>query len=158
MITNRVTKFHKFYHIPYFPCSTVGWGDGDKHKGNFKWKKWFSASEMPRYLSASSVSCWILELLMVKSLWARQFGFPIIANPISQTSLFYTMLLKVLQEVILSRVHEEMEPEQKRHPAGDVTGDGNKIRCCKEQYFIGTWNVRSKSRQIGSDQTGDGKT
>ena len=25
----------------------------------------------------------------------------------------------------------------------DVTGDGSKIRCCKEQYCIGTWNVRS---------------
>ena len=25
----------------------------------------------------------------------------------------------------------------------DVTGDGNKVRCCKEQYCIGTWNVRS---------------
>ena len=25
----------------------------------------------------------------------------------------------------------------------DVTGDTSKIRCCKEQYCIGTWNVRS---------------
>ena len=25
----------------------------------------------------------------------------------------------------------------------DVTGDGNKVRCCKEQYCIGTWNVRA---------------
>ena len=25
----------------------------------------------------------------------------------------------------------------------DVTGDGSKVRCCKEQYCIGTWNVRS---------------
>ena len=25
----------------------------------------------------------------------------------------------------------------------DVTGDGNKVQCCKEQYYIGTWNVRS---------------
>ena len=24
----------------------------------------------------------------------------------------------------------------------DVTGDGSKVRCCKEQYFIGIWNVR----------------
>ena len=24
----------------------------------------------------------------------------------------------------------------------DVTGDGGEIRCCKEQYCIGTWNVR----------------
>ena len=25
----------------------------------------------------------------------------------------------------------------------DVTGDGSQVRCCKEQYCIGTWNVRS---------------
>ena len=25
----------------------------------------------------------------------------------------------------------------------DMTGDGSKVRCCKEQYCIGTWNVRS---------------
>ena len=23
-----------------------------------------------------------------------------------------------------------------------MTGDGSKARCCKEQYCIGTWNVR----------------
>ena len=28
----------------------------------------------------------------------------------------------------------------------DVTGDGSKVRCCKEQYCIGTWNVRSMSQ------------
>ena len=28
----------------------------------------------------------------------------------------------------------------------DVTGDGNKVQCCKEQYCIGTWNVRSMSQ------------
>ena len=36
-----------------------------------------------------------------------------------------------------------MEPKQKHHPAVDVTGDGSKVRCCKEKYCIGTWNVRS---------------
>ena len=25
----------------------------------------------------------------------------------------------------------------------DVTGDGIKVQCCKEQYSTGTWNVRS---------------
>ena len=24
-----------------------------------------------------------------------------------------------------------------------VTGDRSKVPCCKEQYYIGTWNVRS---------------
>ena len=40
-----------------------------------------------------------------------------------------------------SRKNEEREPKQKQHPAVDVTGYGNQVRCCKEQYCIGTWNV-----------------
>ena len=36
-----------------------------------------------------------------------------------------------------------MEPKQKQHPVVDMTGDRSKVRCCKEQYCIGTWNVRS---------------
>ena len=36
-----------------------------------------------------------------------------------------------------------MEPKQKQHPVLDVTGDGRKLQCCKEQYCTGTWNVRS---------------
>ena len=36
-----------------------------------------------------------------------------------------------------------MKPKQKHHPVVDVTGDGNKVQCCKEQYCIGMWNVRS---------------
>ena len=39
-----------------------------------------------------------------------------------------------------------MEPKQKQHPVVDVTGDGSKVRCCKEQYCIGTWNVRSMNQ------------
>ena len=42
-----------------------------------------------------------------------------------------------------SRQNEEMEQKQKQHPVVDVTGDRSKVRCCKEQYCIGTWNVRS---------------
>ena len=42
-----------------------------------------------------------------------------------------------------SRKNEEMEPKQKQHLVVDVTGDRSKARCCKEQYCIGTWNVRS---------------
>ena len=42
-----------------------------------------------------------------------------------------------------SRKNEEMEPKQKQHPIVDVTGDGSKVQCCKEQYCIGTWNIRS---------------
>ena len=45
-----------------------------------------------------------------------------------------------------SRKNEETEPKQKQHPAVDVTGDGSKVQCCKEQYCIGTWNVRSMNQ------------
>ena len=53
-----------------------------------------------------------------------------------------------------SRKNEGMESKQKQHPAVDGTGDKSKVRRCKEQYCIGTWNVR----QIVSGQTGDGKS
>ena len=45
-----------------------------------------------------------------------------------------------------SRKNEEMDPKQKQHQAVDVSGDGSKVRCCKEQYSIGTWNVRSMNQ------------
>ena len=45
-----------------------------------------------------------------------------------------------------SRKNEETEPKQKQHPVVDVTGDGSKVRFCKEQYCIGTWNVRSTNQ------------
>ena len=38
------------------------------------------------------------------------------------------------------------EPKQKQHPVVDVTSDGTKVQCCKEQYCIGTWNVRSMNQ------------
>ena len=45
-----------------------------------------------------------------------------------------------------SRKKKEMEPKQKQHPVVDVTGDRSKVRCCKEHYCIGTWNVRSMNQ------------
>ena len=46
----------------------------------------------------------------------------------------------------VSRRNEETEPKQKQHPVVDVTGDRSKVRFCKEQYCIGTWNVRSMNQ------------
>ena len=46
-----------------------------------------------------------------------------------------------------SRNNEEMEPKQKQRPVMDVTGDGSKVQYCKEQYYIGTWNVRSMNQE-----------
>ena len=45
-----------------------------------------------------------------------------------------------------SRKNQEMEPKQKQNSVVDVTGDGSKVRCCKEQYRIVTWNVRSMNQ------------
>ena len=41
-----------------------------------------------------------------------------------------------------SRKNEEMEPKQKQHPVVDMTGDGSKVWCCKQQYCIESLNVR----------------
>ena len=39
-----------------------------------------------------------------------------------------------------------MEPKQKQHPVVDMTGDRSMVRCYKEQYCIGSWNVRSMNQ------------
>ena len=46
----------------------------------------------------------------------------------------------------ISRKNEGMESKQKQYPAVGVTGDRSKVHCCKDQYCIGTWNVRSKNQ------------
>jgi len=45
-----------------------------------------------------------------------------------------------------SRKNEETESKQKQHPVVDVNGEGSKVWCWKEQYCIGTWNVRSMNQ------------
>ena len=45
-----------------------------------------------------------------------------------------------------SRKNEGMEPKQKQYPVVDMTGDRSKVQCCKEQYCIGTWNVKSMNQ------------
>ena len=39
-----------------------------------------------------------------------------------------------------------MKPKPKQHPVVDVTGDASKGQCCKEQYCIRIWNVRSMNQ------------
>ena len=46
------------------------------------------------------------------------------------------MLLEISGEIL----------QQKQHRIVDVTVDGHKVWCCKEQYSIGTWNVRSMNQ------------
>ena len=45
-----------------------------------------------------------------------------------------------------SRKNEGMEPNQNQYLVVYVTGYRIKVQCCKEQYCIGTWNVRSMNQ------------
>ena len=55
---------------------------------------------------------------------------------------------------MLLEISGELTPEKKKgwsqrkkqHPVVDGTGDRSKVQCCKEQYCIGTWNVRSMNQ------------
>ena len=52
------------------------------------------------------------------------------------------MLLEISGEITPERM-KGWSQSKKQYPVVDVTGDRSKVRCCKEQYCIGTWNVRS---------------
>ena len=54
------------------------------------------------------------------------------------------ILLEIRGEI--TPENEGMEPKQKQYSVVDVTGDRSKVQCCKEQYCIGTWNVRSTNQ------------
>ena len=57
-------------------------------------------------------------------------------------SVVPNMLLEISGEI----TPERMEPKREQYPAMDVTGDRSKVQCCKQQYCIGTWNVRSMNQ------------
>jgi len=57
------------------------------------------------------------------------------------------MLLEISGEITPERMKgcsqsKKTKQNKTKHPVVDVTGDRSKVRCCKEQYCIGTWNVR----------------
>ena len=54
------------------------------------------------------------------------------------------MLLEINGEITPERM--KRWSQSKNNPAVDVTGDRSKVQCCKEQYCIGTWNVRSMNQ------------
>ena len=45
-----------------------------------------------------------------------------------------------------SRRNAKAEPMWKESPGVDVTGDKSKVQCCKEQYCIGTWHIKSMNQ------------
>ena len=50
------------------------------------------------------------------------------------------------EELRNSRGNEEAEPKQKRCPVVVVSGGESKVQCFKEQYCMGTCNVRSMNQ------------
>ena len=66
------------------------------------------------------------------------------------------MLLEISGETTPERM--KRWTKQKQHPIVDVTGDGSKVLCFKEQYCIGTWNVRfmnqGKSEVVKQEMAG----
>ena len=75
-------------------------------------------------------------------------SFPTFFSSFSSVELLNQYLLSIMShlhftvDVGLWGLGKEMEPKQKQHPVVDMTGDGSKVQCCKEQYCMGTWNVR----------------
>ena len=57
------------------------------------------------------------------------------------------MLLEISGEITPERMKGRSQ-SKKQYPVVDVTGDRSKIRCCTEQYCIGTWNVRSMNLDV----------
>ena len=55
-------------------------------------------------------------------------------------------MLQEISGVITPERMKEWSQSKKQYPVVDVTGDGSKARCCKEQSCIGTWNVRSMNQ------------
>ena len=88
----------------------------------------------------------------------KQFQYSCLENPMNSMKRQKDRTLKELPRSVgaqyatgdqgknNSRKNEEMKPKQKQHPVVGVTGDGSKVWCCKEQYCVGTWNVRSMNQ------------
>ena len=53
---------------------------------------------------------------------------------------------------MLLEISGEITPErmkgwsQSKYPVVNGTGETSRVQCCKEQYCIGTWNVRSMNQ------------
>ena len=55
------------------------------------------------------------------------------------------MSLDISEEITPERI-KRYSRSKNQYPVVDVTSDRSKDQCCKEQYCIGTWNVRSMNQ------------
>ena len=56
------------------------------------------------------------------------------------------MLLEITVEITPERMKRQSQSKNNTQLWMDVTSDRSKVRCCKEQYCIGTWNVRAMNQ------------
>ena len=77
----------------------------------------------------------------------KPLPYSFLENPMNSMKRQNDMTLKdELQWRNNSRKNEETELKRKQCPVVDVTGDGSKVQCCKEQYCVGTWSIRSMNQ------------
>ena len=60
--------------------------------------------------------------------------------------IYNVVLVFVFTTTNSPRKNEAAGPKHKQCSVVDVAGDKSKIQCCKEQYCIGTWNIRSMNQ------------
>ena len=56
------------------------------------------------------------------------------------------MLLEIRGEITPERMKGWSQSKKKKYSVVEVTGNRSKIQCCKEQYCIETWHVRSMNQ------------
>ena len=77
---------------------------------------------------------------------AKRYDTPRGDEPPRSESVQYTTGEEQRAITNSSRKNEAVGTKQERHPVVDVSGGESKIQCCKEQYCVGPWNVRSMNQ------------
>ena len=156
--------------IRKFPQTSYPYPSEGRQNGNYSYRE---LTKLITWITAlsNSVKLWAMKLrratqdgrVMVESsdkMWSTREGngkslqYSYLENPMNILKWQKVMTLRDVGAQYVtgeewrsnSRKNEEAEPKQKQHPVVVVSGDGSQVRCCKEQYCIGTWNVRSMNQ------------
>ena len=157
-------SFHKLHPYP----SEVTQNENHNHRKLAKLITWITAlsnsMKLWAMLCRATQDGWVTVESSEKT-WSTEEGndkplqYSCLENPMNSTKRQKDMTLKdELPRAIgvqyttgeewrnSSRKNEETEPKQKHFPAMDVTGDDSIVQCSKEQYSLGTWNVKSMNQ------------
>ena len=101
------------------------------------------------YFSQGYFSSLVLRLQMWKTRSAQRIKLHINQNPNTERWSPWSAGVQYAtgeEQRNSSRRNEDSEPKRKQCLVVDMSGGLSKIWCCKEQYRIGTWNVRSMNQ------------